>query len=223
MKVLVVEDSESLRRSLGEGLRRSGFAVDVAADGDAGLSFAEHAGYDAIVLDLMLPKLDGLTLLRRLRAMKKKTHVLVLSARGKVRDRVELLNAGADDYLVKPFAFDELFARLHALVRRSYAEKFPILAFAGLEIDTTSKSVQLRGRPVELVGLEYGLLEVLALRRGRVTSREEILDRLYASGYEPTSNVVEALVYSLRKKIQPPGTLPIILNRRGVGYLIEAD
>ena len=112
MRLLIVEDSESLRRSLGEGLRRCGFAVDIAADGEEGLAFAEHAGYDAIVLDLMLPKLDGLELLRRLRAKKIQTHVLVLSARSELRDRIDLLNAGADDFLVKPFAFDELLARL---------------------------------------------------------------------------------------------------------------
>ena len=171
MKVLVVEDSESLRRSLGEGLRRSGFAVDLAADGEEGMRFAEHATYDVIVLDLMLPKLDGTTLLRRLRTMKKRTHVLVLSARGDVRDRVELLNAGADDYLVKPFSFDELLARLHALVRRAYAEKAPVLAFAGLEIDTTARSVRRFGKAIELDGLEYALLELLAMRRGWVISR----------------------------------------------------
>ena len=181
-KVPIVEDSDRPRKSLGEGLRRSGFAVDVAPDGEAGLAFAEPVDFDVIVLDLMLPKLDGRTLLCRLRAMKRKTHVLVLSARGDVRDRVELLNAGADDFLVKPFSCDELLARLHALVRRSYAEKSPVLAFSGLEIDTTAKSVQLFGQSVELASLEYALLECLALRRGRVTSREEILDRLYTCG-----------------------------------------
>ena len=223
MRLLIVEDSESLRRSLGEGLRRCGFAVDVAADGEEGLAFAELASHDAIVLDLMLPKLDGLSVLRRLRAQRIQTHVLVLSARGELRDRVELLNAGADDYLVKPFAFDELLARLQALVRRNYAEKAPVLAVGGLEIDTVARSVLLQGRRVELSALEYSLLELLALRRGRVTSRDEIIDRLYAAGGEPSSNVVEALVYSLRRKIQPPDAPPIILNRRGLGYLIESD
>jgi DNA-binding response OmpR family regulator len=223
MRLLIVEDSESLRRSLGEGLRRCGFAVDIAADGEEGLAFAEHAGYDAIVLDLMLPKLDGLELLRRLRAKKIQTHVLVLSARSELRDRIDLLNAGADDFLVKPFAFDELLARLQALVRRRYAEKAPVLAVGGLEIDTVARSVQLLGRRVDLSALEYSLLELLALRRGRVTSRDEILDRLYAVGGEPTSNVVEALIYSLRRKIQQPGAPSFIVTRRGLGYLIEAE
>lgn len=223
MKVLIVEDSERLRRSLGEGLRRSGFAVDLVADGEEALAFVEHVDYDVVVLDLMLPKIDGLTVLRRLRATKKKASVLILSARDAVESRIEGLDAGADDYLVKPFSFDELLARLRALARRSAAERSPILTFGTLEIDTVAKSVLLSGRPIELTAMEYGLLELLALRRGRVVGREEILSRLYESAFEPTSNVVEAMVYSLRKKIQPPGTAPVVLTRRGLGYVIEGD
>ncbi|MEO8275722.1 MAG: response regulator transcription factor [Thermoanaerobaculia bacterium] len=223
MKVLVVEDSERLRRSLGEGLRRSGFAVDLVDNGDDGLEYATHGDHDVIVLDLMLPKLDGLSVLRRLRALSKKTHVLVLSARDRVDDRIEVLNAGADDYLVKPFSFDELLARIHALVRRSYAQKDPKVRVGNLEIDTLAKAVRLDGKPVDLSAMEYSLLELLVLRRGRILGREEILDRLYASGLEPSSNIVEAMIYSLRQKVQPRGSPPLIVNRRGQGYLIEAS
>jgi DNA-binding response OmpR family regulator len=223
MKILIVEDSERLRRSLGEGLRRSGFVVDVATDGEEGYAFATVNDYDVVVLDLMLPKLDGLTLLRRLRLQGKKTHVLILSAKDQVADRVAGLNLGADDYLAKPFSFDELVARLRALVRRRYAEKDPCLRAGPVELDTAAKAVRVAGAPVALAPLEYRLLELLMLRRGRVLARAEILDRLYDSAAEIASNVVEALVYALRRKIQPPGAAEIVVTRRGQGYLIEAE
>lgn len=222
MRVLLIEDSERLRRSLSEGLRRSGFAVDAVADGEQGLVFAGANAYDAIVLDLMLPKVDGLEVLRRLRAEGNAAHVLILSALDQTADRVRGLDLGADDYLVKPYSFDELVARLRALVRRQYHEKAPLLRYLHLELDTAAKSARVRGRAVALTPLEYALLETLLRRRGRVLSQAEIQERLYDSASEIGSNVVEVLVSSLRRKIQPPGSEPIIVTRRGQGYVIEA-
>ncbi len=223
MKLLVIEDSERLRRSLGHGLRRAGFAVDLSADGREGLGYAEVNDYDVVILDLMLPGMDGLTVLRTLRQRGRKTHVLILSAKDQVQDRILGLELGADDYLVKPFSFEELCARVRALIRRRYETKNPMLRVHGVEIDMAQRKVRLDGEPLALTPAEYALLELLALRRGRVVTREQILDQLYASEAEVASNVVEVLVYSLRKKIQPAGAPPVIVTRRGSGYLIEAE
>ncbi|HEX6899816.1 MAG TPA: response regulator transcription factor [Thermoanaerobaculia bacterium] len=223
MKLLVIEDSERLRRSLGHGLRRAGFAVDLTPDGREGLAYAEINDYDVIVLDLMLPGMDGLTILRTLRQKGRKTHVLILSAKDQVQDRILGLELGADDYLVKPFAFEELCARVRALIRRRYETKSPSIHLGEVEIDTARQSVLVQGEPVALTPTEYALLELLALRRGRVVTREQILAQLYESEDEVASNVVEVLVCSLRKKIQPAGTPPVIVTRRGRGYLIEAS
>jgi DNA-binding response OmpR family regulator len=223
MKLLVVEDSERLRRSLGQGLQRAGFAVDLTADGREGLAYAEVNDYDVIILDLMLPEVDGLTVLKSLRRQGKNTHVLILSARDQVQDRILGLELGADDYLVKPFSFDELCARVRALVRRRYESKDPVLRVADLEIDTGRQQASRSGKPLPLTPTEYSLLELLALRRGRVVTREQILDHLYDSAVEVSSNVIEVLVCALRKKVQPDGAHPIIVTRRGRGYLIEAD
>ena len=223
MKLLVIEDSERLRRSLGHGLRRAGFAVDLTADGREGLSYAEVNDYDVIILDLMLPGMDGLTVLRTLRQKGRKTHVLILSAKDQVQDRILGLELGADDYLVKPFAFEELCARIRALIRRRYETKNPRMRVGGVEIDMAQQKVFLDGEPVALTPTEYALLELLALRRGRVVTREQILAQIYESETEVASNVVEVLVCSLRKKVQPAGAPPVIVTRRGSGYLIEAD
>jgi DNA-binding response OmpR family regulator len=162
VKVLVVEDSERLRWSLGRGLGKLGYAVDLAGDGESGLACAENYDYDVIVLDLMLPGLPGLEVLRRLRARGSGAQILILSARDRVEDRVKGLQMGADDYLVKPFAFDELAARIQALVRRRYQEKSPTLRLGSLEIDTTCKRVSRRGDLLHLTPGEYRLLELLA-------------------------------------------------------------
>ena len=223
MKLLVIEDSERLRRSLGHGLRRAGFAVDLTADGREGLAYAEVNDYDVILLDLMLPGIDGLTVLRTLRQKGRKTHVLILSAKDQVQDRILGLELGADDYLIKPFAFEELCARVRALIRRRYETKSPWIRIHDLEIDMAQQKVLLRGEPVALTPTEYALLELLALRRGRVVTREQILAQLYESEADVASNVVEVLVCSLRKKIQPAGAPPVIVTRRGRGYLIEME
>lgn len=223
MKLLVVEDSERLRRSLAHGLTREGFAVDLAADGDEGLAFAEINDYDAIVLDLLLPGRDGLSVLRSLRSRGRNTHVLILSARDQLKDRIQGLEQGADDYLVKPFSFDELCARLRALIRRRYEAKDPLVRLAGLEIDTSRRQVTRGGRTLPLTPSEFALLELLVLRRGWVVTREQILHHIYDSATEVASNVVDVLVCSLRKKVQPEDAPPVIVTRRGHGYLIETE
>lgn len=225
MRVLLVEDSERLQRSVGTGLRKSGFAVDVAADGNNGLYFARNNEYDVIVLDLMLPGMDGLTMLRELRSAGRDTHVLVLTAKDSVEDRVRGLSAGADDYLIKPFAFEELVARVQALARRAHGTKNPKLTFGDLQIDTAAREASRDGRAIELSPREYALLEYLALRHGSVVSRTEIEAHIYDDRAEPMSNVVDATVYALRKKIDPPGgTGPsLIRTRRGMGYELRAD
>jgi DNA-binding response OmpR family regulator len=221
MKVLVVEDSERLGRSLARGLRALGYAVDVAADGEDGLAFAETYDYDVIVLDLMLPRLSGLEVLKRLRAGGRGTHILILSAQDRVDDRVNALRLGADDYLVKPFAFDELAARLHALVRRRYQAKSPTLRVGPLEIDTAAKRVSRRGGVVHLTPAEYRLLEFLAYQPRRVFSHEQLVVHLHDSVAEVSSNAVEVLVSSLRRKIHVRGEPSILRTQRGFGYFVE--
>ncbi|MHC4955598.1 MAG: response regulator transcription factor [Planctomycetota bacterium] len=223
MKVLVVEDSERLRRSLDHGLRHSSFAVDTVGDGEQGLAYARHGKYDVIVLDLMLPKLDGLTLLRRLRAAGSKVHVLILSAKDQVAERIQGLHLGADDYLTKPFAFEELVARLRALVRRKYGTKDPIHELGPLRIDTARRAVVVDNQDVSLTRSEYAVLEYLVARRGRVVSKIELLDHLYGGEAAASENAVEVLVHQLRKKLSGPLGIgaDVIRTRRGHGYIID--
>ncbi len=223
MRLLLIEDSPRLRSTLEKGLRKAGYAVDLAKDGREGLWLATENEYDVIVLDLMLPEIDGLTVLHRLRERGKSTHVLILSARDMVEDRVRGLRNGADDYLVKPFSFDELCARLEALVRRTYHVKNPVIRAGPLELNTASRKVVLAGREVKLTPREYSLLEILMLRAGEVLSRRELWERLYDFDSETGSNVVDVLVYSLRKKLDPDDPQSLIKTRRGQGYLIESE
>ena len=218
MKILVIEDSEPLQRSLRHGLHRSGFAVDVVGDGEDGLDYARHGSYDVIVLDLMLPKLDGLTLLQRLRAGGNDTHVLILSAKDQVEERIAGLKAGADDYLTKPFAFEELVARIRALVRRRYDTHSPVHTVGPLRVDTARCTVEREGEEVALTRQEYALLEYLLARRGRVVSKAELLDHLYAGHGQGSENAVEVLIHHLRRKLHGQ---EVIRTRRGHGYLVE--
>ena len=220
MRVLIVEDSETLRESLRAGLSREGFAVDTAADGARGLSYARNNPYDVLVLDLMLPELDGLSVLEQLQGRDHRPHVLVLTARDRIEDRVRGLNAGADDYLVKPFAFDELLARIHALVRRRYEETTPELAIGDLVVDLTARRARVGEAEVELTTREYSLLEYLALRRGQIVSREEIEDHIYGVNKLPSSNAVDSTVCLLRSKLGPIGK-DLIRTKRGQGYVLE--
>jgi DNA-binding response OmpR family regulator len=223
MKVLLVEDSARLQMSVGRALRKAGYAVDVIGDGEEGLWQAESNNYDVIVLDIMLPKLDGLSLLQRLRQKGRETHVLLLTARDTVEDRVQGLQRGADDYLVKPFALEELLARVEALCRRAYGSKQTRLVIADLEIDTVAKEVFRASRPIRLKPREYLLLEYLARRAGEVVTREEIEAHLYDDSVDPMSNVVESAVCSLRKKINAPNPSPLIHTRHGLGYVLKAE
>lgn len=218
MRILFVEDSLRLQRSVGTALRKTGYAVDLASDGEEGLWRALSHDYDVLVLDLMLPKRDGLSLLTELRRKGKMVHVLLLTARDTVLDRVQGLQAGADDYLVKPFALEELLARVQALGRRAYGTKQPRLLFGELEIDTVARSVRRSGQPVELTAREYLLLEYLARRRGEVVSRTDIEAHIYDEQVDPMSNVVDSAICSLRKKIGAPGEPALIHTRRGMGY-----
>jgi len=223
MRLLVVEDSERLRRWISRGLRDRGFSVDAAADGTEGLHLASTGDYDVLVLDLMLPGLDGLSLLRTLREEGNTTHVLILTAKDTTDDRVCGLNQGADDYLVKPFAFEELVARIQALVRRRYGAKNPRLVAGALEIDTAQRVVRLHDKPVALRPREYALLEFLALRRGQLVSRSEIEQHIYDEHVQPMSNVVDAAVCALRRKIDGSGACSLIETRRGMGYIFAPD
>jgi DNA-binding response OmpR family regulator len=218
MRVLIVEDSDTLCRSLRRALRHAGYAVDVASDGEEGLASAELNDYDVIVLDIMLPKLDGLAMVRRLRATGRNTHVLLLTARDTVADRVEGLRQGADDYLVKPFALEELLARIAALCRRAYGAKRGLLRLDALEIDLPARRVRRHGLEITLTAREWRLLEYLAARRGEVVPRATIEAHIYDERVEPMSNVVDAAVYGLRRKIGAH----LIHTRRGLGYVLEA-
>lgn len=222
MKVLVVEDSERLRRSLETGLRRSGFAVDLVGDGEEGLAYARHGTYDVVVLDLMLPKLDGLAVLRTLREEGNPVHVLILSAKDQVEERVEGLEHGADDYLTKPFSFDELVARIRALVRRKTGAKSPVHRLGALQIDTGRRSVVCGDTEVELTRNEYAILEYLVAHPGRVVSKGELLDHLYAGDGQGSVNAVEVFVHQLRRKLKEVGQDDVIRTRRGHGYVVEA-
>lgn len=222
MRILIVEDSPRLQRTLGTALRKSGYAVDVAGDGEEGLWLATEHAYDVVVLDIMLPKRDGLSVLGELRRRGKSVHVLLLTARDTVADRVLGLESGADDYLVKPFALEELLARVQALCRRAYGTKQPRLAVGDLEIDSVARVVRRSGQVVELTAREYLLLEYLVRRRGHVVSRAEIEEHIYDDQVDPMSNVVDSAVCSLRKKIGGAGTAPLIHTRRGLGYVLEA-
>jgi DNA-binding response OmpR family regulator len=222
MRVLLVEDYEPLARSVAQGLREAGYAVDRSADGEEGLWYAESNAYDAIILDVMLPKLDGLSLLRTLREKKNPAAVLILTARDRVADRVTGLDAGADDYLVKPFEFDELLARLRALIRRRYQVSEAVIRIADLEVDTGARVVKRGGVAVQLSAREYALLEYLALRRDQVVTRAEIWEHVYDFASDPSSNVVDVYIGYLRRKIDHDREPKLIQTRRGQGYLLGA-
>jgi DNA-binding response OmpR family regulator len=221
MRLLIVEDNHALLKSLGKGLREEGFTVDTAADGEEGLFLAEHNDYDAVILDLMLPKLDGRDLLRALRSGNIQTHILVLTALDAVDETVRVLNSGADDFMTKPFCFDELLARVRALLRRKYQRKDPCLVVADLEIDTVARRVRRGGTEVPLRPKEYALLELLAHHAGEVVPRATIWEHLYDWQDESVSNTVDVFISRLRKKIDRPGLPPLIQTVRGSGYRLK--
>lgn len=216
MRILIVEDEPDLLRSLARALREEGYAVDTAVDGEDGLFKAESANYDAVVLDVMLPKLDGWVVLQNLRKQKK-TPVLLLTARDQSRDRVKGLDTGADDYMVKPFDLPELFARLRALIRRSANQTTNRIELGVVAIDTAARIVTKAGRPVELTAREYGLVEFLALHRGEVVTRTTLYEHLFDEDDITLSNLLDVHISNVRKKLGAE----FITTRRGHGYCIE--
>lgn len=220
MRVLVVEDFAPIREAVAQGLSEAGFAVDAVGNGEDGLWRAQGSDYDVIVLDLMLPKLDGLTVLKNLRRKSCPAHILILTARDTPDDRIRGLEAGADDYLVKPFVFGELLARVKALVRRKYEVHKTVLRVGDLEIDLSRRSVKRGGQRIDLSGREYALLEYLAMSGNRIVSRLDIWQHLYDFNATLESNVVDVFVGLLRKKIERPGKPRLLHTRRGQGYML---
>ncbi len=223
VRVLLIEDHKPLVRALKQGLEEEGFAVDAAYDGEEGGYKAQTADYDVIILDLMLPKEDGLSLLKRWRQAGMKTHVLVLTARSSIEDKVRGLDLGADDYLAKPFELEELLARIRALVRRGHQVKDPVLRVCDLEIDTASRTVKRAGKAIHLTPREYALLQFLAYHRGKVVTRSMIWEHLYDEHDENTSNVVDVYIRYLRNKIDKDFDPPLILTRWGEGYMMRGE
>lgn len=216
MHLLVVEDEADLRRVIASALREEGYAVDTAEEGEDGLFKAQSWEYDAVILDVMLPKRDGWSILNRLRETKK-TPVLMLTARDSLNDRVRGLDGGADDYLVKPFELKELLARVRALIRRAAGQPRPILEIGDVKIDTVSRTVTLANEPVALTAKEYSFLEFLALHRGELVTRTMIYDHLFDENEESLSNLTDVYVSNLRRKLGHE----LIQTRRGQGYLID--
>lgn len=216
MRVLIVEDEPRIAADIRQGLEMAGYVADVVADGEAAWFGAETETYDAMVLDLGLPRLDGLGVLRRLRAAEVALPVLILTARDGWRERVEGIDAGADDYLAKPFRMEELVARLRAILRRTAGHASPVLRVGAVELDTRTRAVSVDGRPAELTALEYRLLAFLLHRPGQVVPAGELLDHLHGVGTEREANALEALLTRLRRKLGPG----VIETRRGQGYLI---
>ncbi len=220
MKLLLIEDSTRLQRSIKKGFEKEGFALDTAGNGLDGMALANAYDYDVLILDLMLPGMDGLSILRKLREQGSKIHVLILSAKDQVADRIKGLEMGADDYLIKPFDFQELLARVRALVRRRYETKDPCLEVGALKVNTALGKVFCNKDEIDLSPKEFTLLEYLLSRRGRVVTRDALLEHLYAGYGDVASNVIDVVVCNLRKKIQKKDAQEIIQTRRGFGYVI---
>jgi len=220
-RILAIEDYIPVLKSITQGLGESGFEVTGATNGEAGLELSLSGEFDLIILDLMLPRLDGLTLLRRLRSEGRQVQVLILTARDTLDDRVTGLDLGADDYLVKPFAFEELLARVRALLRRRGSDKMSVIRVADLEINTSSRTARRAGKQIDFTAREFGLLEFLALRAGRVVTRTQIWDQLYDFAEDINSNVVDVYIGYLRRKLEGDGRPRLIHTRRGMGYVLE--
>lgn len=223
MRLLVVEDESGLQDHLHQGFKQAGFAVDVARDGRDGLFMGREHDYDAAVIDLGLPELDGIDLIKQLRADGRSYPILILTARGHWQDKVTGLEAGADDYLAKPFMFAELLARVKALLRRSVGMASSTLAVGRYQLDTASKTVRVDDEPVELTSYEYNTLEYLMLHRDKVISKTELTDHLYEQDFDRDSNVIEVFIRRLRKKLDPDGVRNPILTQRGLGYRFNAE
>ncbi len=223
MRILLVEDSPALAKAIIIALKKNGYAVDHTPDGEEGLFLAQENNYDAAVFDIMLPTIDGLEILRRLRADGSQLKILMLTAKDTIQDRVNGLAEGADDYLIKPFALEELLARIAVMCRRAYDQAQSVITIGLLKIDTQSKRATYQDQELNLRTREYNLLEYLALRKNSVVSRVEIEEHIYDELVAPMSNVVDAAIYSLRKSLASCGQdAPLIETRRGQGYLLKS-
>lgn len=223
MRILVVEDFAPIRNAVAKALREAGYAVDVAADGHAAARALAVDAFDLVLLDVMLPGEDGFTILERLRREERDEAVLLLTARDTLDDRIRGLDIGADDYLVKPFAMDELLARVRALLRRAYDRRSPVLRVGHLELRTAERVALVDGDEVTLTAKEYALLHYLALRVGEVVTRTDIWEHLYDDRSDTTSNVVDVYIGYLRKKLEREGKPALIHTRRGEGYVLIED
>ena len=220
MRLLLIEDNARLRETISQYLREAEFVVDTAPSGDEGLWAAQENPYDLILLDLMLPEIDGMEIMRRLRSDGKDVHIMVISARDSLDDRLAALDAGADDYLVKPFHLSEALARIRALLRRSYIKKDPVIRLGDLYLDSISRTVRRGDRSIELTPLEFRLLEYLLFRAGEVVSRTEIWEKIFEDGSGGISNTVDVYIGYLRKKLNAENATNLIHTRRGHGYMI---
>jgi DNA-binding response OmpR family regulator len=221
MRVLVVEDEPKTAEFIRKALQEAGMTAEVVRNGNAALAVLAVTDFDAVVLDIMLPRLDGLSVLREMRAHKNTTPVLLLSARGEVNEKVDGLNAGADDYLAKPFALEELIARVRALLRRGTETRHLVLRVADLTLDTTTRTAQRGDRRFELTNREFRLLEYLMRSAGRICGRMMIIERVWEYNFDPGSNVVDVYIRKLREKVDGPGEPKLLHSVRGVGYLIK--
>ena len=221
MRLLIAEDDPKLAGALSRGLRKEGYAVDVAADGDQALLNARVYEYDAVILDIMLPGPDGVSVCRTLREEERWAPVLMLTALDGPSDRIRGLDAGADDYLVKPFEFGELVARVRALLRRGRLKRPAVLTVGDLEVDPAARAVSRGGRVVELTTREFAVLEFLVRHAGTVVSRTQLLDHVWDCNYEGSTNLVDVYVGYLRRKLEEPFGRPLIRTVRGAGYVID--
>ncbi len=223
MRILVVEDETVLREQLAEQLRARGYSVDAVEDGENGLYLGREYPMDLAIIDLGLPKMSGIELIRELRTLQRPFPILILTARDAWQDKVEGLESGADDYLTKPFHSEELMARVNALLRRAAGHSSPVLESAGIRIDTVTQAVQVGDEPVTLTGHEYRILEYLMLHAGKVISKTELTEHVYDQDFDRDSNVVEVLVGRIRKKVDPQGERKPIETLRGRGYRLVTD
>ena len=223
MRILVVEDEKDLNNIITKHVRKNNFSVDSVFNGEEALEYLEYGTYDLIVLDIMLPKLNGYEVVKKLRENKNETAVLMLTARDSIDDKIKGLDLGADDYLIKPFDFGELLARIRALVRRKYGNTSNTMEIDDLCIDIAKKTVVRAGKNIELTGKEYEVLEYLIQNKGHVLSRDKIRDSVWDYGYEGESNIIDVLIKNIRKKIDVGNSKPLIHTKRGLGYVLKED
>ena len=223
MRILVVEDEKDLNNIITKHLKKNNFSVDSVFNGEEALEYLDYGTYDLIVLDIMLPKINGYEVIKKLRENKNETAVLMLTARDSIEDKIKGLDLGADDYLIKPFDFGELLARIRALVRRKYGNTSNTMEIDDLCIDIAKKTVVRGGKNIELTGKEYEVLEYLIQNKGHVLSRDKIRDSVWDYGYEGESNIIDVLIKNIRKKIDIGNSKQLIHTKRGLGYVLKED